>query len=129
MIKRNYVLISLIFIVPTLLVSINGCENIIGEDKTRVRPNSVPANALWVGGIDGGVYIVITKSVGDKPHIYNAIIYHKIGSIDYKGRLAINSIEAPVFDYKNSDSYSAWDGDTLYLRDARYLKAVDVQSK
>lgn len=129
MVKKKYAFIPLIAIFAILLVSINGCENNIAEDKTRVRPNSVPINALWVGGIDGGVYIVITKNVGDKPHIYNAVIYHKIGGIDYKGRLAINSIEAPIFDYKKPDSYSAWDGDTLYLRDTRYLKAVDVLSK
>ncbi len=118
--KITYVFIFLFLI---LIVAFNTRVNNI-EHKPNVHPENIPDHALWVGGVDGGVYIIISKSENDKPPIYDAIIYYESGNISYKGKLAINSIESPLFDYKNSESYSAWDGDTLYLRDSRYLKTL-----
>ncbi len=75
---------------------------------------------MWVGGLDGGIYVEIKKIKTDPPKIYDAIIYFGVGDIDYKGKLIINSINNE-FNYKNVSSYSAWDCDTLYLNDGRQL--------
>lgn len=106
------------------LLFLMSCDQGQMAEEEPARPASVPINALWVGGVDGGVYVVVRKLEGDGPNIYDAEIYHSVGEIDYKGKLSINSEENTEFDYTQKDSYSGWDGDTLYLRDGRQLKIV-----
>jgi hypothetical protein len=101
-----------------------GCSNSNNDSDVQIRPDTVPENALWVGGHDGGVYVVIEKNISDKSTIYRAKIYHASGDLDYKGKLSINSSKSSNFKYKNIHSYSAWDGDTLYLVDGRELKII-----
>jgi len=108
-----------------LIVTIfSGCDNSRNDNQIRERPQSVPKNAIWVGGDDGGVYLIIEKNKKDKLNIYRAIIYHSIGEVDYKGKLSINSKKNPFFDINNKELYSGWDGDTLYLQDGRELEII-----
>ncbi len=126
MTNKIYIFISTALLLAILISTVEIGEYNNVDNMPETRPNSVPAHALWVGGIDGGVYILITKNIDNEPRIYNAVIYHEIGSIEYKGRLIINSSNTPLFDYENASSYSMRDGDTLYLRDERYLKEIDI---
>lgn len=109
-----------------LTIGGSGCDSSSTITKPAERPASVPTNALWVGGLDGGVYVLVTKKAEDKPPIYDATIYYSMGEIDYQGKLAINTPDNTTFDYKQVDSYKAWDGDTLYLSDGRFLKIVET---
>ncbi len=106
----------------SVLLIISGCSNSSDNTEEHIRPDSIPNTALWVGGADGGIYLTIKKNKNDKSNIYRGVIYYSSGGIDYEGKLTINNIENSNFDYSNSESYSSWDGDTLYLRDGRELK-------
>lgn len=107
-----------ILFMPFIFSLLLGCnENDVTEQS---KPQNVPQSALWVGGIDGGVYIDITKVKTDPSDIFDATVYYHFGDIDYKGKLLLNSTNK-AFDYKDVSSYSAWDGDTLYLQDGRKL--------
>ena len=88
------------------------------------RPDNIPQNALWVGGADGGVYILVQDNSSENSAIYDAEIYYSEGSISYKGRLMINPVDNPIFNYSDVNSYSGWDGDILYLQDGRQLTIV-----
>ena len=100
-----------------------------GETRTDVptmeRPSSIPSNALWIGGIDGGVYILVRKMKEDPPFIYDAKIYFRNGDIDYQGKLSITPKKNPFFEFNDSRSYRGWDGDTLYLSQNRALIIVE----
>ncbi|WDE14389.1 hypothetical protein H3N35_03815 [Thalassomonas haliotis] len=85
------------------------------------KPDNIPEKALWVGGPDGGVYILVKKDKSDKKTLYDAKIYYSEGSVNYIGKLVINTPNNPWFDYQDISSYSGWDGDTLYLQDGRLL--------
>jgi hypothetical protein len=88
------------------------------------RPDGVPKEALWVGGADGGVFLVLEKTA--EPQTFSAEIYFdQSGELWYKGRLKLEPGSSVDFDYKNAATFSAWDGDTLYLSDGRQLKAID----
>lgn len=120
----QYILsITLILLFSLILVVVFLFKNIEVSSVLPPRPQNIPTNALWVGGPDGGVYVLV-KNNSDSPDIYDAEIYYSEGSISYKGKLVINTADSPQFNYNDINSYSAWDGDTLYLQDGRSLTIV-----
>lgn len=119
--------LSICFMIIFIIV-LMGCE--ITRDNVELKPPKkpagVPKEAIWSGGLDGGVFILIKKDKNSPPNIYLAEIYFdSTGEIWYKGRMSMEPSEKPSFDYKNKEVYSGWDGDILYLRDGRMLKAID----
>ncbi len=121
--SRIYIVLMLIF-----CINLIGCEasNDNVEITPPARPANVPKEAIWSGGMDGGVFIYIKKSENAPSNIYSAEIYYDTtGEIWYKGRLSLEASENKIFDFNDKDVYAGWDGDTLYLRDGRMLKAID----
>lgn len=110
------VLILCVFIVGFYIL--NNAEI---ESEMPPRPESIPQSALWVGGPDGGVYVVLDNKSNENPAIYNAKIFHSEGSTSYIGKLIINTPTNPSFDFNDTSFYTGWDGDTLYLKDGRSL--------
>ncbi|WP_324171794.1 hypothetical protein [Sulfurimonas sp.] len=102
-----------------------GCDIQIGQfhDENATRHENIPKSAMWIGGLDGGVYIDIKKLPIDEKTIYRATVFYESGSIDYNGTLKINLL-GKNFNYSDVNAYSGWDGDTLYLRDGRFLQVV-----
>lgn len=92
---------------------------------TAEHPASVPQEAFWVGGMDGGVFVYIQKRKSDDIGIYFAEIFYEDGSLAYKGRLALSPALEILNDYANKEIYSGWDGDNLLLIDGRFLKTLD----
>lgn len=123
-IKMIKYILSLVFVVilSVVLALTFLYKNTEFSSELPPKPNNIPKLSLWVGGPDGGVYVLIEKSSQSALNTYNATIHYSEGSISYKGRLIINTDKEPLFDYKDANSYSAWDGDTLYLQDGRFLK-------
>lgn len=85
------------------------------------RPKSVPADAVWVGGPDGGVWIVLKRSDRDPPGRYQAKIYYPSGDREYQGPLVLKpaSPEPPAIDPAELEG---WDGDEVLLSNGRSLK-------
>ncbi|MCF6236042.1 MAG: hypothetical protein L3J70_06665 [Gammaproteobacteria bacterium] len=121
-----YITLSLLLIITlSIFLSRDYISQIEISAVIPPKPANIPQNALWVGGPDGGMYVLVQKSNEDNSAIYNAEIYHSSGSVSYKGKLVINSPDNPQFNYNDVNSYSLWDGDTLFLLDGRQLTIVN----
>ena len=74
-----------------ILCSLNSC----GQDEkteliTPVRPDPVPDKAMWIGGVDGGAWVLLSKLKDDPAGIYRAEVYgDQAGDKWYIGRLKI----------------------------------------
>ncbi|MCF6324921.1 MAG: hypothetical protein L3J89_11480 [Gammaproteobacteria bacterium] len=113
----SIIIVRIAFLLPDFISSIE-----IGSALPLTpRPDTIPEKALWVGGLDGGVYVLVQKNSKDSPAIYDAAIYYDSGDVSYQGRLVINTPDHPQFNYDDVNSYAGWDGDTLYLQDGRQL--------
>ena len=102
-----------------------GCEREASTPTEPNRPPNIPAASLWVGGLDGGVFVLIRKSEKLGKDIYLGEIYYVSGDLAYKGSMKIFPAGITDFDSTKKESYEGWDGDTLYLRNNRYLKVQE----
>ena len=104
------------FISLLLIFFLSGCEIQFGEVEP---PPSVPESALWVGGLDGGVYVDISKT----NNIYTGTIYADVtGVIIFQGEFKYTGNND--FDVNDVNSYGGWDGDYLFLRNNEKLIAI-----
>lgn len=102
-------------IVTLLALTLLACEP-VSTYEPSVRPDNVPTSALWVGGPDGGVYAKISESKGS----YSGTIYFdSTGEVWYEGSFTYTGQDK--FDVTEGSSYSAWDGDILYLVNGQQL--------
>ncbi|OMH27150.1 hypothetical protein [Motiliproteus sp. MSK22-1] len=111
-----------------LLVVIFGlisCQESETELSDPPAPNSVPSGSVWVGGLDGGVFVFITKPSEYPKHLYEGEIHYVSGDLSYKGKLEIFPKEQPNIDFNVKSSFEGWDGDTLYLINDFYLKIYE----
>lgn len=102
------------------IAHIPAVESIEGHQK----PANVPADAVWVGGIDGGVFVTLKKGNKEKQNIYFGVIYYESGEIGYKGRLSLEPNGQPLPEPTPPDLLSGWDGERLYLQDGRWLSVI-----
>jgi hypothetical protein len=99
-----------------------GCQK---EVHPPQRPPAVPEKAFWLGGPDGGVFVLLQKRATDPPPIYRARIYEdSSGALLYEGQLTMVPSDKPDVDTRNAVLFSFWDGQRLHLEDGRELKVV-----
>lgn len=99
-----------------------GCKvrRLDSELEPPPRPASVPARAIWAGGVDGGSFILLEPT--KKTDQYSAKIYgDSAGDVVFDGVLQVDQQGTAPLDVKNPKTFSFWDGDTLYLADGRSL--------
>ena len=101
---------------------LSACDVQQSEPEAPNKPSVVPDKAFWVGGLDGGVFVLIEKNKSLKPNEYLGEIYYVSGDIAYKGKLIILPKDSDVIDYMNAETYQGWDGDTLYVVGNKQLK-------
>lgn len=101
-----------------------GCDVDVYVEEPE-RPTSIPETSLWVGGPDGGVFVLITSPDKLNNNMYHAEIYYVSGDTAYKGFMRIHPANSGDIDLTKKESFSFWDGDNLYLRDGRYLKVQE----
>lgn len=101
---------------------VSGCESQEPVVLEVSKPSSVPSEAIWVGGIDGGVFVLVSESESSNEGVYFGEIYYVSGDVSYKGILKIYPDNDLSIDFHSQESYQGWDGDTLYLREGKYLK-------
>lgn len=118
------------FSIAFLLAIAFGCiEQADDMSETSQRPQGVPESAFWIGGADGGVFIVVQKNKELQAHIYYSEIYHdQTGELWYKGRLAMQPSDQPYVDHTKQELFMSWDGESLHLSDGRVLQAIDKQN-
>lgn len=51
--------------------------------------NVVPESAIWIGGPDGGVFVLVKKHNGVDAKIYLAKVYYVSGDIAYNGLMRL----------------------------------------
>ena len=109
-------------LIPLLLIIfLSACEIHYGEVEPPPRPPSVPESALWTGGLDGGVFVDISKT--KIPKTYAGSIYADFtGVILFQGKFKYTGEND--FDVSDRFSYGAWDGDYLFLRNNEKLIAI-----
>ena len=101
---------------------ISACDVQQSESEAPNKPASIPEKAFWVGGLDGGVFVLVEKNEKLKKNEYFGEIYYVSGDIAYKGKMEIIPKDSAVIDYMNPESYQGWDGDTLYVVGNKQLK-------
>lgn len=111
-------------IFTSLLLFIGGCQREEPVQTVPVGPSNIPATSVWVGGIDGGVFVTVKKLEKSRTGDYFAEIFYVSGDLAYKGSMKINP-PGSTFDFKKKESYEGWDGDNLYLSNNRYLQVIE----
>ena len=108
------VILVALFAVLTRSVSFDSSE--------RPWPAHVPSNATWVGGADGGVYVLIKRFPEDPPGIYRGCVYHDTASwLAYRGAFSVER-DGPYT--PGQDPLTAWDGTRLHYSETGILDAI-----
>lgn len=107
--KRIMTCIAILFLIA--------CQPVTSA-RPELRPEPVPASALWVGGADGGVYVDIRR---DDKHYSGTVYTDSTGDVWYSGSFVYSG--TAEFDVNTAGSYTGWDGEMLYLANGEYLKA------
>ncbi|PID45125.1 MAG: hypothetical protein CSB48_00035 [Proteobacteria bacterium] len=103
----------------------SACDVQKSEPEIPDKPVQVPDKAFWVGGLDGGVFVLVERSESVEANEYLGELYYISGDLAYRGKLNILPKDSAVIDYKNPEIYQGWDGDTLYLAGSRQLKVPE----
>jgi hypothetical protein len=86
------------------------------------RPFGVPAEAIWVGGVDGGVFVTLKPSQNEKGKFRVRVWNYPSGTLEYDGTLH-RSEDAPTeIDADDRSQFLGWDGSALYLRNGGALR-------
>jgi|HubBroStandDraft_1064217.scaffolds.fasta_scaffold411517_1 hypothetical protein len=85
-----------------------------------LAPLSVPKDAFWVGGPDGGVFATITP--GDASRQFRAEIYSETGALLYSGPLYLDKGGPTLKTPNDPNLYNGWDGEEMLLSDGRKLR-------
>lgn len=122
--KKEVFLITAILLAGISLLFLNPPE-IVYEDvqvTAPPKPDSVPDKAFWVGGVDGGAFIIVSNPNG-KNDTFSVQVYNdQNGELEYSGALQYtgdNELASPL---NNPTLYQGWDGDSLHLAKGGSLK-------
>ncbi len=113
--RLTYVLAGVVMAAP-----IAGCYAVA---EPPPRPAGLPADAFWVGGPDGGVFMRLEPPTGDATTYSGAIDYEFDGSVWYEGRLRLEPADGAPFDVRERQQIAGWDGIQIHLTDGRALVA------
>ena len=92
------------------------------SSATTVPPPHILRDALWVGSLDSGVYVLLNILKSDR---YQGTIYYPNGEIGYTGTLILTPPNAILDNLRDASIYEGWDGNTLYLSKGRQLKVLE----
>jgi hypothetical protein len=91
------------------------CEKASEKSGIPNIPINVPEESIWVGGLDGGVFVLVTKNESSKANEFLGQIYYISGDLAYKGTLYLSPEISSKVDFDDANTYQGWDGDVLYL--------------
>jgi hypothetical protein len=110
-------LAALVFVLATVLA----CNSASGEPP---RPAAVPKQALWIGGADGGAFVLLRKDPSDPAHVFHARVFHAHGEPWFTGALALPADDKGAVDIGRREAFAGWDGEKLILADGRTLRPL-----
>lgn len=91
------------------------------------KPAGLPAQAVWVGGPDGGVFVFLERT-NDRRGTFAAKIFHADGELWYAGLLVPAPRDAAGdIEPGQHDQFAGWDGERLLLSDGRWLEPVKTK--
>jgi hypothetical protein len=94
-------------------------------DEGHTRPPNVPAEAFYIGGSDGGVYIQLKRASEIQDILYQASIFSdQSGKRLFDGLLKLMPADSPPIDPSDTAQFAGWAGAALYLADGRKLLAI-----
>jgi hypothetical protein len=94
---------------------------IAGCSTQPSRPSTVPSDAFFVGGADGGVFLRCSRN-SSNTKTYQCSIYNDFsGEVLSEGIFAVAASGNPDFDPNDKGMYDSWDGRGLHLKDGRVL--------
>lgn len=99
----------------------------VGEITTEApeRPTSVPEDAFWVGGLDGGSFIRVTSESSDRNVIFAEIYNDDTGDIEYSGPMNYSGQGSIPETITDPSFFIGWDGNALHLSNGHSFVAVD----
>jgi hypothetical protein len=111
------------------VVSLTACSS----TATPVRPNAVPSEAVWAGGVDGGAWILCVPSFKE-PHLgYACTVYNDSGSIWAKGSFIVaerrngnDEFPSGAFLPPTIARYQWFDGRRIQISESRSLRPSGV---
>lgn len=117
---------------PCLLLFIGllaalGCRESVGQPA---RPANVPAAAFWLGGPDGGAFVLLNKPKNGKTLIKTCTgtIYTDSGYVWFSGAFDLAPAGSAPLDIADTDQFDGWDGTELFVKgDKRSLVARGVR--
>ncbi len=116
-------IIKYLFII-FMILALSACEKVYDPVTPPPKPDSVPMESIWVGGLDGGVFINM-KLTESSPVEYWGEIHYISGDLSYRGNFLLLPKSEDGFEIDNPSVYQAWDGDTIYLSDNRQLRVIE----
>ncbi len=88
------------------------------------RPSKVPAQAFWIGGIDGGHYISINPN-SSYSDAFNVSVYTDYsGDIDFDGILQYQGEDDISNRWPDHTFFRYWDGELLHLSNGKAMKII-----
>jgi hypothetical protein len=105
-----------------MLFFVSSCDLQHEAVSSPPKPKPVPESAFWVGGHEGGVFVLISKAQSGKLY-FGTIYFDANGEIWYQGKFQYTGNDS--FDVGDKSSYTGWDGDFLFLSNGEKLIAVD----
>lgn len=89
------------------------------------RPDGVPPEAIWVGGIDGGVFLLVASDPGGAAGLYRGCVFADNGPyLLYNGLLRKHRPGRIAGPLDRPETYDGWDGTRLFLADGDWLRAA-----
>lgn len=89
------------------------------------RPDGVAPEAIWVGGMDGGVFLLVVRDPSDGNGLYRGCVFADGGPyLLYNGLLRKHGPGPVAGPLDRPETYDGWDGTRLYLADGGWLRAV-----
>ncbi len=133
--KERLSVLNKIVLLLFMLIMISSCaEKSSQTSEQRKRPDNVPVDAFWQGGVDGGQWYQCKNS--SQKFQYHCVIYDDVtGDIDYQGDMEFyvninnGSKIIPLRSYLQKQQLSAedvnfFDGDLINLSGSLLLKPV-----
>lgn len=128
--KSLFIFGAILFVVFSMLLISKPPKIILNEADVIApnKPGSVPDNVFWVGGVDGGNFISISK-VERMDNLYSARIYNDYsGDLEYDGLLKYSGNKMLDNSLSDPTLFLGWDGEKLHLTNNEYMSIYKNKS-